>query len=62
VLSTGGYGFKYFSVRIEVLACVTLKNGDERDSPETEPPTQTPATEQTGGGGGTLQCKTYCNE
>ena len=63
MLSTGEYGFKFFSVRIEVFACIKITNDDEIASPETEP-TQTPATEQMGwgGGGGNLHCKTYCNE
>ena len=60
VLSTGGYGFKFFSVLIEVFACIKIKKDDEIDSPETEPPTPTPAAEQMEGGN--LPYKTYCIE
>ena len=61
MLSAGRLGFKFFSARIEVFACIKIKDDDEIDSPETEPPTQTPAMEQMGEGGG-LHCKTCCNE
>ena len=42
VLSTSGYWLKFFSVRIEVFACIRIKNEDQIDSPETEPPIQAP--------------------